>query len=219
MAQTSSTTCHLLSLPAELRNWIWDLAFTADTREGSEVDLITATGPSRAILATCHQVQNEAISSYHSAIPAWWKTTKFTVPRQPTEEKRTAIKLLDDVKLKLVTTLRVRGPELSCNFDNGIWSCECRSSNKLMTTGHRGGCPRKALKVNTRVIDSLVDGGLRLFDGKCEVGGGCFGKLRAELAAEAIEDAKKHGGWDGLTKVELLSTFCWLWWCQGSALV
>ncbi|KAK3699137.1 hypothetical protein LTR37_016611 [Vermiconidia calcicola] len=216
MAQ-AGPTCYLLSLPAELRSWIWDLAFTSDSHDNTEVDLVTATGPNRALLATCRQIQSEATVSYRSTIPAWWKTTEFSAPGRPTEEERAAIKALDDVKLKLVTTLRIRGPELSRNFDNGIWSCECRSSNKLMTTGHRGGCPQKALKVNSWVMDPLSNSGLRFFGGKCEVGGGCFGKLRAELTAEAIEDAKNHGGWDGLTKEELLSMLCWLGWCGGFA--
>ena len=64
---------HLLKLPAELRNHIYELAFTTDhyDEEGEEeeevMDVFAAPAPGKALLLVCHQIHNEANLMYKAS--------------------------------------------------------------------------------------------------------------------------------------------------------
>ncbi|KAK3699138.1 hypothetical protein LTR37_016612 [Vermiconidia calcicola] len=181
--QTENTACRLLSLPAELRCWIWQLSFTAARSDGAMTDLSMATDPRKALLATCRQINAEAMEYYIAAAAGtdWWSTTKFCIPattkdtlrksiitrnpfREPNIENqfifRGDIEALgppDDGKLKLITRLRVCGPECSVEFVNGMWTCDCRQSDDAQPPRHHGGhrisrCPLRAIYHNFPVM-------------------------------------------------------------------
>lgn len=63
------------SLPAELRNCIWELAFTSP----SSVDFLNTGPPSKSLLLTCRQVHSEAKGLYNAGFRAYWSTTLFTI--------------------------------------------------------------------------------------------------------------------------------------------
>ena len=60
-SSTASDSSPLLKLAAELRNTIYELAFTPDHDDDSiGVELVEATGPSKALLLTCREIYDEA---------------------------------------------------------------------------------------------------------------------------------------------------------------
>ena len=74
----------LLTLPAELRNYIWELAFTPNS-SGSpwfghdDVNLLDARAPDKALLLTCRQTYNEARGMYILARTQFWQGTRFFI--------------------------------------------------------------------------------------------------------------------------------------------
>ena len=73
----------LQTLPAELRNHIYELAFTSDQEE--PIHLCKAAPPSEALQLTCHQVYNEASQIYRAAYRQYWSSSHFEMPRFATE--------------------------------------------------------------------------------------------------------------------------------------
>jgi hypothetical protein len=71
----SSASCGFLLLPAELRNAIYEYIYPVS--EAEDVDLLTATPPPDAILSTCRQVYEEAISIYREACHHYWSRNRF----------------------------------------------------------------------------------------------------------------------------------------------
>ena len=59
-----------LALPAEIRNEIYGLAFTDNAVE--PINLCHAYPPSKALLLTCHQINNEAAGIYRDANKSYW---------------------------------------------------------------------------------------------------------------------------------------------------
>ena len=74
-ADTDSNSCHLLKLPPELRNRIYELAFIADTCD--KIDLLNANTPSNALLITCREIYSEARSMYKYAYRSLWTLSAF----------------------------------------------------------------------------------------------------------------------------------------------
>ncbi|KAK4628634.1 uncharacterized protein CLAFUR5_04634 [Fulvia fulva] len=74
-----ATRCRLLQLPAELRNTIYELAFTPDHHEDEDVDLFEAKPPTNALLTACSQTYNEAAQIYKEAYRKYWTTTPFRI--------------------------------------------------------------------------------------------------------------------------------------------
>ncbi|CAK1356838.1 hypothetical protein CB0940_11968 [Cercospora beticola] len=94
----SQNDCLVLNkLPAELRNEIYELAFTVDDDEveidlsdfgpprspplltKGEVELSKARPPNNALLSTCHQIQSEATQLYKRASHKYWTDTHFFI--------------------------------------------------------------------------------------------------------------------------------------------
>lgn len=71
--------CRLLNLAAELRNRIYELAFTADDDNGVGTPFLNATGPSKALLITCHQVYDEARGLHKQAFRQYWRQSTFVL--------------------------------------------------------------------------------------------------------------------------------------------
>lgn len=78
-------TCPIKSIPAEMRNRIYDLVFAPDDPdaegwyEDPETRLEEARPPSKAMLLACRQVYNKAKYMYRAAYRLYWTSTRFYV--------------------------------------------------------------------------------------------------------------------------------------------
>ncbi|KAK4950885.1 hypothetical protein LTR10_010878 [Elasticomyces elasticus] len=73
MAKTSDQSqCRLFTLSAELRNEIYELAFTVDMEE--PIELLSAVPPANSLILTCRRVCNEAAGMYRQT---FWTTGHF----------------------------------------------------------------------------------------------------------------------------------------------
>ncbi|USW48804.1 hypothetical protein Slin15195_G021230 [Septoria linicola] len=73
-----SNPCFLLDLlPAELRNNIYELAFTTEHEPGEVVALFDAKPPVKNLLSTCQTVNKEARGMYLEAYRKFWREIKF----------------------------------------------------------------------------------------------------------------------------------------------
>ncbi|KAK5121279.1 hypothetical protein LTR85_005445 [Meristemomyces frigidus] len=76
MSDAPPALCRLLALPPELRNLLYELAFTtADA--GDKTKITHACGPSPILLLTCRQVHFEATPIFQHAQNHYWSTGKF----------------------------------------------------------------------------------------------------------------------------------------------
>lgn len=64
-------------LPAELRNYIYELAFT--TINSDPVELLEAEAPSKDILLSCREIYGEARLLYRDAYRRYWNDTKSII--------------------------------------------------------------------------------------------------------------------------------------------
>ncbi|KAK5686881.1 hypothetical protein LTR17_026765 [Elasticomyces elasticus] len=76
-AETGQGGSLFFSLPAELRNDIYELALSADSEE--PIELLLACPPSNAMVTTCRQAYNEAASFYHAARLRYYSTNQFVI--------------------------------------------------------------------------------------------------------------------------------------------
>ncbi|KAF7188089.1 hypothetical protein HII31_10563 [Pseudocercospora fuligena] len=95
-------------MSAELRNTIYELAFTADHNEGEKVRLFGAKPPAKSLLLSCRQTYIEAKGYYVEAYQKYWRTTEFVM--STSELKRKSIELSD-----------VKGEDVDKVTELGIW--------------------------------------------------------------------------------------------------
>ncbi|KAK3655348.1 hypothetical protein LTR22_010233 [Elasticomyces elasticus] len=76
-AETGQGGSLFFSLPAELRNDIYELALSADSKE--PIELLSASPPSNAMVTTCRQAYNEAASIYRAARLRYYSTNQFVI--------------------------------------------------------------------------------------------------------------------------------------------
>lgn len=76
-SQAQPASCHLLSLPAELRDYICELAFTTTAGFGDPINIVDARGPSRSLAQTCQQFRAEASGIHQRAWDDYWATGHF----------------------------------------------------------------------------------------------------------------------------------------------
>ncbi|SMY20343.1 unnamed protein product [Zymoseptoria tritici ST99CH_1A5] len=79
--------CPLLGLSAELRNNIWELAYTFSTRSRNETDILKEPYPTPDLLLTCRQIKSEAIGFFEAAESRYWEQDLFVLEREFNEEK------------------------------------------------------------------------------------------------------------------------------------
>jgi hypothetical protein len=60
-------------------NEIWALSFITNTKPHERLDLLSATGPSSALLSTCQQINSEARGIFATARQDFWRDNKFTI--------------------------------------------------------------------------------------------------------------------------------------------
>jgi len=71
----TSHPCRLLDLPAELRNRIYELAFSTET----ETNLLEAVPPPKHLLLACRQIYQEAVGLHKIAFRSYWADTRYVL--------------------------------------------------------------------------------------------------------------------------------------------
>ena len=162
---SSNAPCFLVDkIPPEVRNIIYELAFTTDADTQAEIDLFCAAGPSRSLLLTCRRVHDEAAALHKHLHRRYWTTTSFTAtvtlnPAIPcsdgVSEVRTALAALGDGNLqhvrKLVLDRRIVNDFGTAGYvslgrfmyDGAIWEDNCSVIRHMEcyfgTFGRKGG--------------------------------------------------------------------------------
>lgn len=204
----------MLELPAELRTIIWSLAFT---HNDLPINLVTAFGPSSALLCTCRQIYNEAIQIYKQAYAEYWPTGRFEISYDVTNE---GLRCIGDSKLQQLNYLKIHGGRVSYIFVSGVWNCTklCKSEITEDISISMGRCPKNAVQESNfdprtataqpqrKVIhwaywstdDDDDDGDYDNHQAFWNGGAGA-----------GIEKLQKACGWIGLRKSELKAMLAW----------
>ncbi|KAF2166749.1 hypothetical protein M409DRAFT_22803 [Zasmidium cellare ATCC 36951] len=74
-------------LPAEMRNTIYELAFTPAVLSNEAVHLPDSTPPSKSLLTTCRQMHSEAKGVYRRAYRNYWTNSNFYISSKAVREK------------------------------------------------------------------------------------------------------------------------------------
>ena len=78
--RSSQSQSPFFRLPPELRNYIYDDVFTSSLpAEGSQVDLLTATAPCKALALTCKRTREDSSLLYRSTYRRFWSQTCFSL--------------------------------------------------------------------------------------------------------------------------------------------
>ena len=175
------TPCRLLELPAELRNHIYELAFTTDYEDNEKIDLIAANPPNKELLLACRQIYNEAAQIYNASYRDFFKTRNFYLKYEDPVSSSSPVEQLNDSALENVVNLEIRlpgGRTLRMLEKPGEWQ-----------QSHPGTSPKKYLR-----FGSDRDGA---------IGFECHGSADALKAARG-KDLTQHTS----LKESLLKTFC-----------
>ena len=132
--------CRLLSLPAELRETIWQLVFTRTSRYVEDpgricsqgVDIANARGPTLDLLLTCRQIYAEARSLYNAEFYKYWSTEHFFIRCRNEEDHEDdddydgPVNPVEHIpyikqKLRLIEFLWVLGERWESFYDHGLW--------------------------------------------------------------------------------------------------
>lgn len=101
--------CKLLGMPAEIRNDIFELVFTADSSSEEEVDLLAARAPSGNLLRTSSKIYAGAKGFYATGRAAYWSTTSFIIERKDKTAKA-ALTAIPNAALQKITKLKLKLP-------------------------------------------------------------------------------------------------------------
>ncbi|KAK4619480.1 hypothetical protein CLAFUW4_10785 [Fulvia fulva] len=107
-----------LTLPAELRNEIYELAFTSahDSVNNEAIDIRETSPPSKALLFAGRQTYNEAAKIYQEAYRKYWVEPHFEldVDKTPlTEDGREAIQGVNAADMAHITNLIIKGTPIT----------------------------------------------------------------------------------------------------------
>ena len=76
---TMDNVCHFLRLSPELRNSIYELAFTGTDIPNVGINLLEASAPSNSLLLTCQEIYYEARGIYKHAYRDYWRLNAFVI--------------------------------------------------------------------------------------------------------------------------------------------
>ena len=145
----------LLALPAELRDYVFELAFAPDA--ASQVNLVETIGPGKELLLTNRQVHREASRFCHKTRAEVWATTQFYIENCKTNEDakvpvrtKEAINALDDAAVRSISHITLNSPKLSFTFTNGVWRCIGLCINGRAGGQRRRGVPRSGHELHRR---------------------------------------------------------------------
>lgn len=121
-----SKKSHLLTLPPELRNYIYELTFASDV--DATVDLLKPTPPSNALVRTCRKICAETRLMYRSFYRKFWQESTFEIVFEVEQSRsgdyrnlRTKVLQLKTIDLANITKIKVgRGGDW-CILEDGVW--------------------------------------------------------------------------------------------------
>ncbi|KAK4619600.1 hypothetical protein CLAFUW4_11571 [Fulvia fulva] len=117
----------LQTIPAELRNNIYELAFTSD-QEGP-IEFCKAAPPSNALLLACKQIHNEAVQIYRAAYHRYWSTSEFVIDileSDLTDDEKAAIRRIHPQDVERI-------PSLILTNHTAAWRLENNGRTEVMT--------------------------------------------------------------------------------------
>lgn len=122
----TSKKCHLLTLPPELRNYIYELALSPEP--SATVDLLQPTPPSDALVRTCRQIRAESQLMYRRLYREFWRETTFELVFEEEqlgngwyENLRTKVLQLKTRDLENITKIKVGREGDWCILEDGVW--------------------------------------------------------------------------------------------------
>lgn len=98
----------LLALPAELRIHIYELVFTTGAGGMSPVDILHASGPSKALLLTSRQIYDEAGGIFKEAHRRYWTGGHFVLDRRNHMPTRAEVEALKDDDVNRIAKRHLR---------------------------------------------------------------------------------------------------------------
>lgn len=192
-------TCHLLRLPAELRNYIYELTFASDT-EPETTSLLAPAPPNWTLLQTCHEIHEETAPLHTKIDREHWTATHFTVRADELEGVLSLLESGNTHKIKLLQSSEIEvcgkgGPDGSRLVPvNDVWSYYCGS--KTMN--------------NSRSVATMFIGAQEITNMESYKSlrlvrpGDCWGFVRLdELSDEEVEELRKLAQRTHLTKHEI----------------
>jgi hypothetical protein len=137
----ASESFRILDLAPELRNKIYEFAFTTPAETGEDIDLFTSLGsmPSTSLLLACRQIHYEATGIYKESCHRYWTTGNFIVNRDVADAEAVDLDLLPSMDrqlrsvptagLELISNLAVfrrsRGEWYKFTYDgNSVWTAD-----------------------------------------------------------------------------------------------
>ncbi|KAK4895327.1 hypothetical protein LTR27_006670 [Elasticomyces elasticus] len=126
----------LFTLPAELRNEIYELAFTMELDK--QIELFSAVPPSNSLILTCRQVCDEAAGIYRQAYRAFWTMGHFML----TVSKRELVTASNFIQAatrdwEQMRNIMVRSNIFAYHYmpEHGVWECrsECPTARRFGT--------------------------------------------------------------------------------------
>ncbi|KAH9818132.1 hypothetical protein Tdes44962_MAKER05425 [Teratosphaeria destructans] len=72
--------CYFLQIPPELRNEIYELAFTSDDDDPEGTDLYKKVPPSPSLALACRQIWQEASAVFPHSWKRYWSERRFVIP-------------------------------------------------------------------------------------------------------------------------------------------
>lgn len=118
---------HILTLPPEIRNRIYDLAFANPT---TSVNLLEAAPPSKNLVVACRQIHAESKHMYRAAYRAYWSDTHFTLignknnlPAFRSEVKHLHYRVhkLDDDDVAHISRMTI-DTDATWELEEGVWT-------------------------------------------------------------------------------------------------
>lgn len=134
-------TCHLLKLPPELRNQIYDSAFHVSPDSDGFV-YFTTKPPAKDVLMTCRQIYNEAKGWYKHAYRRFWSEGHFMIRRGSRSEIYSMLPGIRDLDIAAVTKVTI---DVFFNYEiayhekaqlvDGVWISYCGYPGRVKESG------------------------------------------------------------------------------------
>lgn len=108
----ASGNCPIKTIPAEMRNRIYELVLTSQSESTAKVELLEAEPPSKALLLTCRQFYEEAKQMHQVQCREYWSSTSVDISLPVMEH--TYGMMIEDVRDRLENVDKRR---IACSKD------------------------------------------------------------------------------------------------------
>ena len=215
--------CRLLSLAAELRNRIWELACTPDTNIKINIAEAESHRPKPHLLLTCKQIKEEATSIWKFAEPEYWASTHFTIDNSHGRfhtyddgeygrcQQRNEVVSLQCFDHHQIRHLTIIGPWLEFTYDDQHWSSKL--SGPMTTEDGKlrkwVSIPQNAVWTDIVPIPELKTCKFVRMVGRYSNVHPEWAEIESTATKEEIEAVEKMGQVHGLGKEELWRMLDW----------